>query len=210
MNIKLVVFDWSGVISDDRKPVYAAANSMLKEHNKQLFSSFEEFFANATMTPVEYYVRQGISDDPKVIFEMYKKHYSNAIKSGITPKMYPDVRDVLHNLKNNGKKLAVLSSHPTESLKSEANKFGVEIFFDLISGNSENKVDGLETICIKLSVDPKDALYVGDMIYDVRAAKHAGIFAGGICTGYHTKEMLMKEEPDFLLENLSELKNIIT
>jgi phosphoglycolate phosphatase-like HAD superfamily hydrolase len=52
----------------------------------------------------------------------------------------------------------------------------------------------------------KGISYIGDTVYDIRSSKKAGTCSGAVCTGYHTRERLEKENPDLLLENLSELK----
>ena len=208
INIQVLIFDWSGVISDDRKPVYEANIRILKEHGKPTIG-FEEFLRSVTMTPAESFSGLGIPGSFNELFTLYKKHYNDVIRSGMLPNIYPDACDVLNNLKNKRKKIAVLSSHPVDNLKAEAEEYGIISFFDLISGNAKSKTDGLETICIKLNINPESALYIGDTIHDIRSAKKTGVHSAGICTGYHTKEMLEKEKPDFLLENLSELKKIL-
>jgi len=207
MKIKLLIFDWSGVISDDRRPVYEANMRILRDHNKPTMA-FEEWLPRTTMTPIKFLASCGVNGNPDELFALYKKYYDEAVKSGIVPKIYPDVHNVLQNLKKMGKKLAVLSSHPADNLSKEAEDYNLRSFLDLISGNSKNKVRGLLAICEQLGEKPEFTLYVGDMIYDIRAAKEAGVHPIGICTGYHTRERLENEKPEFLLENLSELKKI--
>lgn len=45
-------------------------------------------------------------------------------------------------------------------------------------------------------------IVVGDSPYDIRAAKAAGATSIALCTGWSTREELLMEQPDFLLENL--------
>ena len=49
-------------------------------------------------------------------------------------------------------------------------------------------------------------VYVGDTIFDLMFAREVGISFVGVTSGYHSKEMLEKENPDDLLETFFELK----
>ena len=206
-DIGLLVFDWSGVISDDRMPVYEANMRILEDYGKPTIS-FEEWLPRTTMTPVEFLKNHGVFGDDKKMFALYKKYFDEAVESGTAPTAYADACDVLRYLKGRKKKLSVLSSHPAENLRKEAEQYSLASFLELIEGNSKDKAGGLLDICRHLGEKPESALYVGDTIYDIRAAKEAGTRSAGICTGYHTKERLESEMPDFILGCLSELKGV--
>lgn len=208
MKIDLVIFDWSGVISDDRRPVYAANVQVLRDYKKPRMS-FEEWLPRTTMTPVEFFANHGVHGDSKKLYALYKKYYSEAVESGMVPKVYPDARDVFQYLRKGGKQIAVLGSHPIDNLKREAKDYALASFLSSIHGSARDKIEGLHTVCRELETVPEGASYVGDTIYDIRAAKKAGLHSVGVCTGYHTKERLEKEEPEFLLECLSDLKEIL-
>lgn len=208
MKIELAIFDWSGVISDDRRPVYKASMRVLRDYKKQIMS-FEEWLPRTTMTPAEFFANHGVYDDPEELYALYKKYYGEAVESGIVPEVYPDACDVFQHLKKSGRDAAVLSSHPTENLEREAEDYGVALFLSLICDSAQDKIEGLRAVCRQLTMNPTSALYVGDTIYDIRAAKGAGLHSVGICTGYHVKERLEGEEPEFLLECLADLKEIL-
>ncbi len=58
-------------------------------------------------------------------------------------------------------------------------------------------------------VNPVEVLKVGDTIADIQEGKNANVITAVILSGTQTKEELMKETPDFILNNLNEIKNII-
>lgn len=60
-----------------------------------------------------------------------------------------------------------------------------------------------------MDVKPEEVLFIGDMDHDIQAGKKAGTKTAGILTGYHSRKKLEQEKPDFILENLSELKKLI-
>ena len=100
-----------------------------------------------------------------------------------------------------------MSCHPAGNLKREANHYNLISFCDLIRGSSKDKAKDLQNMCRELGVKPEHTLFIGDTIYDIRSAKKVGVNSSGICHGYHSKEMLMSENPDLLLDCLSDLKN---
>jgi len=211
MGIELFIFDWSGVISDDRNPVYEVAVKILKENGLSSMS-FQEFFSQSKLTAYEFLKSQGLDINPQEAFLLYKKHLDEVIDAGIKPSIYPDVRETLDYLKEKDKPLAVLSSHPLDNLFKEAEEYGIKDYFGLIIGGARDKVKGLTRIVTeKFNVSPENALYAGDTIYDGRAARDAGLKFAAISgteenqRGYHTKKQLESEPYDFILESLNEL-----
>jgi pyrophosphatase PpaX len=62
----------------------------------------------------------------------------------------------------------------------------------------------------RLGAAPKDAAYVGDSPFDVRAAKAAGVLAVAVgWGGIHPDERLLREEPDALVHTAEELHAVL-
>ena len=69
--------------------------------------------------------------------------------------------------------------------------------------------DPLLFICNQLNVDPQDSLMVGDSEMDIRCGKNAGTLTCGVTFGYRSNEQIRIEEPDFIVDDLAEIKVII-
>ncbi len=206
--IRVVILDWSGVVSDDRKPVYAS-NLLLLDHFGKPRISFEEWWARVPPTLPEFLAMHGIKCDRDEAYELYKKCLDEVIAKGLVPTVYPHAREVFEYLHGTGRKIVVVSSHPQENLIQEAKDYGLAPFLLLIRGNSNDKVVGLKAVCKELGEEPGNVIYLGDTDRDIRAAKEAGVFSGGVCGGYHSKKKLATEKPDILLESgILELKTI--
>ncbi|MDE1855865.1 MAG: HAD family hydrolase [Candidatus Micrarchaeota archaeon] len=200
--IKVVVSDWSGVVSDDRKPVYEANMRVLESHGMQRLTP-ETFFSTSTMTPMEFYSNLGIKGSPDVLFEKYKIEYSKVKAEGLAPVPYPDAKEVIGFLASKVK-LIVVSSHPKEHLVAEAAEYGVKANFSNFFGNARDKSTAILHALQNQNIHPSQVVYIGDTIYDIRAAKKADVNSVGITTGYHAKERLMMEDPNLVVDSLTE------
>ncbi len=193
MKYQTIIFDWSGTISDDRIPVYEA-NRIVFERYKIRIPQFEQFLSQ-TLGSFHAFARSlGINDDIETLSELYTKAYERIINDGMTPTLYRDANESLSMLKNNFM-LAVLSSHPQRSLEKEAEQYEIKKYFTELRGDSREKSRGLHTLCIRLSANPQNTVYLGDMTQDIKAAKIAGLSSAAVCTGYHSREMLLQENP---------------
>ena len=206
MAIELFIFDWSGTISDDKKPVYEANMKILESHGISRVP-FEEWLNFAVQNASEYLFRQGINKNYQELMKLYCGFYEEEVKSGNKPYIYPEAKEILKSIQDGAKDLAVLSSHPIVFLLKEAKQYGIEDCFAMIEGSIRDKVAGLEAIYNALGYPKEETAYIGDAIYDVRSAKKLGLVSIAVCGGYNSKDMLEREKPDFLLENLAALKS---
>jgi len=209
MQVALVVLDWSGTISDDRMPVYEANMAVLKKFGKPVLT-FEEWLQESMIDAAELFWKYGVQGDRETLNKLYKQELESAHARGLTPTIYPDVRDTLEFLSNKKIKLAVVSSHPKENLLKEIKKYGLDKLLLLVIGDSKDKIADLKQIAHDLKIKPGFGLYIDDTVWGIRAAKKAGFKSAAILTGYHLKERLSAENPDIILEKLSDLKKHIT
>ncbi|MFA4845287.1 MAG: HAD family hydrolase [Patescibacteria group bacterium] len=208
MKFDAIIFDWSGTISDDRRPVYEANNRM-RTHYGLGTTTFEEFLATVRMTPIEFYHENGITDSGDQIYALYREFFQKSLEKGVRPSVFPEAHGVLSHLKNVGIRTAVVSSHPTVFLKQEAQDYLLAPFFEILHGDARDKVSALKEVCQIMGVDRARSVYVGDMTHDVRSAREAGLVSVGVATGYHTHEILESARPDHLFTNLLEVINLL-
>ena len=202
--IRMAVFDWSGVISDDRPAVYESNMRMLEGYGHPRIS-FEEWRMRSTLTPVEIMKNHGVQDSEGEIWSEYKRVFSEVKGEGMRPEMYNEVPATLNQIKARGVYVRVISGHPEEELLSEALEYGLDGLVDGVECDCRDKAGSIRELCEREGVSPEAAFYIGDTIYDVRAAKDAGVISVACASGYHSFERLEKERPDLILASLSEL-----
>ena len=198
--------DWSGVVSDDRLSVYET-NARMFEARELPRLSYDDWLRSSTASVREIMAQRGIEEDPELLFEEYERTLNIVIGEGIRPSVYSDAHLFFSSLASISLPIVVVSSHPAPNLQHEACEYGLESFISRLIGGVKNKKEVIESV---LGSTPRDkALYVGDTIYDIAAARFVGVIPVGITTGYHSRNQLLAHGPDLLVDSLSELKTLL-
>jgi phosphoglycolate phosphatase len=111
----------------------------------------------------------------------------------------------LAQARNDGYKLAVVTSKYRKSLNNVLNKFDLEEYFHYhIAGDevTETKPHPMALIKAvdKLDIKQNEAVYVGDSIVDAQAAHRAKLDFIAVLTGHHSKEAF-DELPNIAIHN---------
>ena len=205
-DIKLMIFDWSGVISDDRKSVHES-NGRMCEAWGIARQDFTSWLRDSTSSAATYFTMRGIVKDPSEIQEIYRTTLEQVKQDGIVPTLYPDAVVSLQKLKQLHEKVFVVSMHPADHIKQEAAGYNLEGLVTGIVGGVKDKVIAIADIIKSTGLSAHEVAYVGDTSYDIQAAKKAGVIAIAITTGYHSREKLFEESPVLIVDSLTELTN---
>jgi pyrophosphatase PpaX len=119
--------------------------------------------------------------------------------------------DALTTLKEEGRKLGVVTAKRRETVRLAFSYLPLEHFFDVVVGSDDterHKPDPqpLTHALGLLRAAPEEAVYVGDSPFDIRAAKAAGVHAVAVTWGgIHPRTRLEAEEPDAVVDSAEEL-----
>ena len=202
--IQNFIFDWSGVISDDFHHVYRTYLRIFEHYNKPSMT-VEEFKKRFRLPYMEFCREYLKIDREKEMGDIFKKYY---VEENCIPETISGSEKALQELVNRNKTLIVLSSHSFVSL--EARRFfpGKE-YFSKIYEDIPDKEEAIGSVMSEMRFDPEQTVYIGDMIHDVKAGKKAKIKTAVVLTGYQPREMLEKEDPDYVLKDLAEIFKIV-
>ncbi len=146
------------------------------------------------------------------VYRLYRETYEKNSRNHTAP--YDGIVPMLKELHSNGYQLMVLSNKDDGDAKAVVQHYIPEISFARVQGKIENMpVKPDPSLAFKmlndLGVLPEQLWYVGDTATDMRCAKNIGATSVAVTWGFQTKDMLMKEEPDFFADTPEELLNII-
>lgn len=210
MPIRAIVFDASGTLLDDIVTVWRANLDAYVALGFDAPRTLEEFRMRFKMPMPEFHKTNGIP--PKLMPEVEKKFREYYPRYAPSVQIFPEVANVLCELKKVGKRLGVASNIPTLFLREHLREFKIDSYFGMICGQedcNEQKPSPkpILTTLAKLDVRPWEATYVGDMEEDIVAGKQAKVTTVAIIRNesYHPRWRLEKHNPDFLISSLEEL-----
>lgn len=208
------MFDVSGVLIDDIYTVWKADSDAYEACGFGRIESIEKFREVFKLPIPDWCRSMGVPDDmmPKLEREYRRAYpkYSGHIK------VFPEVKSTLEKFKNEEYTLAVVSNIPSSFLREHLQRFGIDKYFDVVTGQDDCKEQKpspkpISTTLEKLGSKPERSAYVGDMEEDIIAGKRARVHTFAMCRdqGYHPSWKLKRQNPDFLISDLNELFTIM-
>lgn len=205
---KTILFDFDGTIADTLDSVVKIVNNHADNFGYNKVTK-EDIPYLQGKKPKEILSYLGIS-----LFKLplwIKKIHSEINKeiSNMVPTV--NISPLLSELYTNDNfHLGILTSNTQENVKQFLYKNQLD-FFDFI--NNGKSVFGKSHIINKIrkerQVNKSDVFYVCDEVRDIEAAIKSGIQSIAVTWGYNTKDALLKENPNFLVDTPDELRNII-
>jgi len=212
--IGTVIFDGSGVLIDDLYTVWKADSDAFEACGFRRIDSLKQFKEDFKFPISEYCKAKGVPDN--VISRVEREFRRAYPKYSGSIKIFPEVESVLKKLKQDEMRLAVASNIPSLFLKEHLQRFGIDKFFDAVTGQDdcEEKKPSPKPILVtveKLGSKTEQTAYVGDMEEDIIAGKRANVCTVAVSRAgsYHPRWKLKRQNPDFLISDLNELLVII-
>ena len=128
--------------------------------------------------------------------------------------IYPGVKETLEKLKNMGYILCTASSKPQKFVDTILEHFEIKKYFDFVGGATmdgriSKKEDVIDYVLKETGFAPAQVLMVGDRMFDLEGAAEFGMDAAGVLYGFGSREELEKCKNIAIIENISELINIL-
>lgn len=147
------------------------------------------------------------------IYERFRRNVTNSLHEFIPA---PGVSEIFEYLEEMKIKIALGSGLPSDLFQLIFQSIGWrENIFSYI-GTADDVSTGrpspemIFSLMAMLSIkDPKVILKVGDTVSDIREGKHAGSFTAVVLSGTQPEETLRQENPDIVLNQLTDLKNLL-
>lgn len=208
---KLIIFDLDGTLVDAYPAIIKSFNYAMQKmcYPKQDDLTIRRAVGLGDANLLKPFIKM---DDLKKTLRLYRNHHKTALLQ--YSRIFPKVNIMLRYLKNKGYKIAVASNRPTRFSRILISHLGLEKYFDyvLCADRLEHikpHPEILNRIMRKFSLEPKQVLYVGDMVIDVQAGRRAKVRTIAVTTGSNTKQEIEKEKPGKVIRKITELLKLL-
>ena len=127
--------------------------------------------------------------------------------------IYPDVIEVVTDLKEKGYNLGILTSKFKVAAWPSFTHYHLEEVFDSFTAldDVEHPKPHRNAVETALANFPhhKEAIMIGDNQGDILAGKNAGIYSAGVAWALKGRDHLLEVEPDFMLENMKDIYRVL-
>lgn len=216
--MKLIAFDWNGTILDDLDECYEASKEVLKRLNGKTITQ-EEFRRTLHIPIIDFYMQHGLkrdhiienSHDLSVIFHTFYETLAQDCS------MREGTQELLEWLGPRKVRCIILSNHTVESIEEHLSRLGIRKHFADILANERldapiserNKLEKLRDYMKVHGYGREDVAIVGDSLEEIEVAKDLGITSIALAGGHYEESRLEALNPDYLLENILDIKTII-
>jgi phosphoglycolate phosphatase len=150
------------------------------------------------------------AEDPRIdaAFRAFREEYGT---QGLFEKhLYPGILETLRALQDLAPGMFIATSKPREFAERIAAHFDLTSFFRGIygcelTGERADKAELLAHLLQEQSLDPADAVMIGDRKYDVAAARANGIRSIGVTWGYGSLDELTQAGADTICHSPADL-----
>lgn len=212
--LKAIIFDLDGTITKLELPLEDMRRDTKNYYIRQGFPpellDAADGISSSTEKAKIYFEKNGISVEEwgrmeKEIDEILSTHEGGSAQEVTVMK---DTLETVEKIKAMGFKTAILTNNGRTAVDIIKNQVPLDRYFDLIqtrheSPNPKPFPDGLNKIVRDLSLEPDEAVYVGDALIDAVAATRAGVEFWGVTTGETAKESLREAGASEVFDRLS-------
>jgi len=127
---------------------------------------------------------------------------------------YDGVVSTLEQLKEQGIRLAIVSTKRTETIERGLRVMGAEHLFEVKVSidDVENVKPDPEPILLALKllgVAKDEVIMIGDNSHDIEGGKNAGVKTAGVAWSIKGEEFLKQFNPDYILQHMTDLLSIV-
>ena len=211
--IKCILFDFDGTLADTEAGIVATFKATLERMGENVLST--EAIKSTIGLPLDRQFEMLAHFSPekaKQATDTYRIIFQTVGIAGIT--LFDGVKEALTRLRQSGYILGVVSSRHMLSLLQICDLQGITEYFTTIYGvdrvNRPKPAPDTVLLALKeLGISPEESLVVGDTVFDLLMGRNAGCRTCGVTYGNQSREQLLNESPDYLVDSLLELCDIV-
>ncbi|MBF8272035.1 MAG: HAD-superfamily hydrolase, subfamily IA, variant 3 [Magnetococcales bacterium] len=213
----LIIFDCDGTLMDSLDGIWRGVNlAMSAQGLDQQFSPAEVagIVGLSLETAFAQLLPKAGEKTWQALTQAYKEQFRKLANEGmVEPPLYPGVRATLQRLHAAGLVLAVATGRSMAGLERslQAHHLGHFFTFHQTADTAPSKPHPamVTRILADSGLTAARAMMVGDTDFDMRMGRHAGVTTCAVTFGCHDRERLAKANPDFWLDHMGDLPDLL-
>lgn len=203
--IRNVILDWSGTLADDLPAVLLATNLIFREYGKQELTLDE--FRRHFRLPFSGFYSEFLPEATSEGLEALYERFFHGLQDGIP--LLPGAWDFLEYCRASGRRTFLLSTIKATHFDKQADRLGVKPFFEHCYVEIMDKREKIREILSLHQLDPRETMFVGDMVHDIETARHGGVLDVAVLTGFDPVDKLLSVQPTVVIRDITALRSII-
>jgi pyrophosphatase PpaX len=210
--ITTVLFDFDGTLIDTNEVIiqsfqYTFRKVLGKEMPlAEIISNFGE--------PLAVTMEKMLDIPPEEAMAIYREYHYDKFDELI--EIFPGMLDLIHLLKKQGYKLAIVTSRLRHTTMKGLEKYGLEGIFDYVltaDDTDKHKPDPtpITMTLEKLGSKPTEAIMIGDSMFDILCAHNAGVESVlvGWAIAVTEEDKIGPNKPTYIAERAEDILKII-
>ncbi len=212
MKIKHFCFDLDGTLVDSGQTIYKSTIKTLERLNIEYSFTKADLDKRIGQHFVDIFDEFNVQvNDFEGFIDVYKSIYFDFIDDSV---LYNGVFDFIKMIKEKNVKVSLLTTKAQDQADLIIEHFNLLPYFDYIMGRRDGMAhkpspEPLLMICKQLNVLPEETLMIGDTELDIQCGKNAGTKTCGLTYGYRTRRQLEENTPDYVIDSIIELHDLI-
>ena len=204
MLLSTFLFDLDGTLIDSVELILRSYRHTLRTHRGTVPP--DAMWLKGLGTPIRVQLRQWTEDPVEIeqmaaTYSVYNMEHHDAL---VRP--YDGIVDTVHSLKEDGKRLGLVTSKVRSGATRGLKVAGLEAAFDVIVGaddvrNPKPHPEPVLAALEQLGAQPGEAVFIGDSRHDLESGRAAGVKTAAALWGPFDRPHLADLKPDFWLEH---------
>ena len=215
---RMLICDMAGTTVQEKGIVYNSLFNTIKLIKPNLIKSEISKFSGYNKNEViKYYVDKQKMDSPIIVlnnlkseFNYYlKKEYSNNNSVNL---IHPNLPLFFNLLREQDIKICLNTGYNKDIQNLLIDKLNLlDCIDDYISSEEVDRGRPypymIERLMFRNNIEyPQEVIKIGDSVVDIKEGKNAGCKTVGVLSGSNSKVQLKKEKPDFIINNIMDLR----
>lgn len=206
MKYRLAIFDFDGTLADSFPFFMQVFNQLAKQHG------FKGIEPELVPTYRGYSPRQMMElvGMPAWKLPFVARSFISLMKQNAASiSLFEQVGDMLLHLTNHGVTLAIVTSNSYDNVSQILGSANTQLIRHFECGMSIfGKPARLQKVLKRTGIPSREAIYIGDQVTDLEAARKVNLASGAVAWGYGTIESLREQAPEEEFDSVSAIKRI--